>query len=83
MSVYGQRHRGYGVTPEMLYMMGESFIVSFQSVLEEEWNREVQDAWQQLFRYTDTLTMKGQIIGSSTNKKYKQIFDSVILDSKI
>lgn len=27
------------------------------------------------------LTMKGQNIGSSTNKKYKQIFDSDILDS--
>ena len=27
--------------------------------------------------------MKGQIIGSSTNKKYKQIFDSDILDNKI
>ena len=36
-----------------------------------------------LEKWPFTLTMKGQIIGSSTNKKYKQIFDSDILDSKI
>ena len=34
------------------------------------------------FFIADALTMKGQNIGSSTKKIYKQIFDSDILDIK-
>ena len=34
-----------------------------------------------LHQFTHALTMKGQNIGSSTKKKYKQIFDSGKLDS--
>jgi hemoglobin-like flavoprotein len=51
LSVYGQRHCGYGVTPNMLDLMAESFIVSFQGALEDEWSREWEEAWSQLFRY--------------------------------
>ena len=50
LSVYGKRHCGYGVTPEMLDLMGESFVVSFQHVLEEDWTLEVEEAWRQLFK---------------------------------
>lgn len=50
LSVYGKRHCGYGVTPQMLDLMGESFVVSFQPAIEEDWTKECEEAWRELFR---------------------------------
>ena len=48
LSVYGRRHHGYGVSDSMLDLMADCFIVAIP--LEENWNKEVEDAWRALFR---------------------------------
>ena len=51
LSVYGSRHCGYGVTEDMLDLMGHSFMVSFQDEMGDEWNKECEASWNKLFRY--------------------------------
>ena len=51
LSVYGRRHHGYGVSDSMLDLMADCFIVAIQPPLEENWNKEVEEAWRALFRW--------------------------------
>lgn len=51
LAIYGQRHHGYGVTKDMLDLMGESFVVSIKAALEEDWNKDIEAAWSQLFTF--------------------------------
>jgi hemoglobin-like flavoprotein len=50
LSVYGRRHHGYGVSDAMLDLMSDCFIVAIQPPLEDNWNKEVDEAWRALFR---------------------------------
>ena len=51
--VYGQRHCNFGVTVEMMYKMGQSFVRAIQPYFERtgDWDSAQQDAWQALFKF--------------------------------
>ena len=49
LSTYGRRHKGYGVSPLMLDLMGDSFLVAIQPALEDEWCKDLEEAWRSLF----------------------------------
>lgn len=51
LTSYGKRHHSYGVSQEMLQFMSESFISSFKSNIEQDWNEEIEDAWKKLFEF--------------------------------
>ena len=51
--VYGQRHCHFGVTVDMMYKMGQSFVRAIQPYFErtDDWDSAQQDAWQALFKF--------------------------------
>jgi hemoglobin-like flavoprotein len=45
LSGLGQKHEGYGVTPEMYNWVGEALLVTIAKVAGNDWNKELETAW--------------------------------------
>ena len=57
LSVYGRRHVGFGVCGHMFNHMADSFVVAIQPALEDDWNKEMEEAWRMLFRLGSKNTL--------------------------
>ncbi|KAK7575734.1 hypothetical protein V9T40_012020 [Parthenolecanium corni] len=47
----GKKHYGYGAKQNYVDLIGPQFIQAIQPSLEKQWNSELDEAWNKLFRY--------------------------------
>jgi len=64
----GVRHIGYGVTPEMYPMVGESLLATLAAVAGPQWSPALQQAWAEAFTAISTLMLSAYPIPHHTPK---------------
>ena len=59
MNSLGGRHISYGVVPKFYKPVIEALLLTFEQCLGEDWNSEINIAWQDALRAITGLMLKG------------------------
>jgi len=62
LGVLGDKHAGYGVTPEMYAWVGDSLLATLAEVAGAEWTPEVATAWTQAYGTIASMMMAGSTV---------------------
>ncbi|XP_002739228.1 neuroglobin-like [Saccoglossus kowalevskii] len=66
----GRRHCSYNADINLIDVFGQQFIASIQPTLTGSWDKKVEDAWIQLFKYI-AFTMKQGLAAELIDKSLK------------
>ncbi|MFM9266432.1 globin family protein [Tychonema sp. BBK16] len=55
----GAKHVGYGTVPQHYPAVGEALLATFEQYLQQDWTREVKQAWVDAFGAISTLMLDG------------------------
>jgi len=58
LTALGNRHVGYGTTPEHYSAVGQALLMSFEQCLQENWTPEVKQAWTDAYGVITVLMLQ-------------------------
>ncbi len=62
LGALGERHTGYGVTPEMYDWVGDSLLATLAEVAGSAWTPEVASAWTEAYAAISSMMMAGTAV---------------------